>query len=169
MWYKIKKGLHRAFPLSLGIHKGKTSESYEVIFDESCRYIPDAEGDWNKLVGWSYGILPKIKFEFESISSDGIDWKINFIPAHHIYSTRIAWRYLIETDNIELCNYHYFEGKRVLRCFRTVPIREKVIITHDMTESSFKPMLHKWGYNLGLWFGGQASAQHDTRVFIKKL
>lgn len=157
MWYKIKQGRHRAYPLSLGIHTGKTSESYEVIFDESCRYVPDEENDWNKLVGWSYGM-------------------------HHKNSIRIGWRYNSSRDIMELASYTYDSGIRKDIHIADVELNKKceIIILAGSGELSIivdsfwyhsEPIWMKptWGYNLGLFFGGNETAPHDMKVWIKKL
>lgn len=166
MWYKIKQGRHRAYPLSLGIHTGKTSESYEVIFDESCRYELDSENqeDWNKLVGWSYGL-------------------------HHQNSIRIAWRYNKESDKIQLALYIYENGIRIIKesgnfydinelirlelfhsyshiTLMTGNYNANTWINAYKTKLTTKP---KWGYNLGCYFGGNMESPKDMKIWIKKI
>lgn len=168
MWYKIKEGKHRAYPLSLGIHLCKIQELYEVIFDDSCRYDLGSidQEDTNKLFGWSYGL-------------------------HHNNSVRVGWRYNKESDDIELLLYIYEDGKRDIIELEqlNIPIGEKwylslasnsygvsLDVRHKNDETVygraysinrvFKP---KWGYNLGLWFGGNNSAPKDMRIWLKKV
>lgn len=167
MWYKIKKGKHRASPLSLGIHFGKTSESYEVIFDDSCRYQLDEENqlDWNKLVGWSYGL-------------------------HHKNSIRIGWRYNQDSRMIQLCIYTYENGIRKESGFRSIQLGVKYKLTLDYYNPHLSlrvtsPYSYRqdfilntifdskptWGYNLGLFFGGNLSQpnKEPMRIYLKKL
>lgn len=169
MWYKIKQGKHRASPLSLGIHTGKTSESYEVIFDDSCRYLLEGvdQWDWNKLVGWSYGM-------------------------HHTNSIRIGWRYNRESDKIELALYTYDSGIRRESYLGEVNIGTKYYIelkyysgivdayvrnsdinVQERSLSTYQDtfMIPKWGYNLSLFFGGNKSQpnKQTMKIWIKKL
>jgi hypothetical protein len=140
MWYHIKKGRNRASPLRLGIHFGKTSESYEVIFDESCRYdlVDEDQEDWNKLTGWSYGL-------------------------HHQNSVRLGWKYNSKVDKILVCRYIYENGIR-----REEDITEYEIgIKHTMRLSS--KLIPKWGYTLGLFFGGNKTAPHNMKIYLKRI
>lgn len=166
MWRVIKQGNHDSFSFSeLGLHFGKTKESYEVIFDESCRY--DFKNinnlDWNKGSGWSYGL-------------------------HHKNSIRWSWRYNKEEDNIQVSLYNYIDGILQVRedCIKLELGKKYYIdlINSETLQQSFlivtsldKPKMllrgdyisPKWGYNLGLYFGGQETPEKDIRIFIKKI
>jgi hypothetical protein len=172
MWYKIKQGRHRAYPFNLGIHFGKTSESYEVMFDDSCRY--QLEGvdqlDWNKLVGWSYGF-------------------------HHNNSIRIGWGFIPELDKIQLALYTYENGIRevvetslntdkieldfnktyTLKLGITLAGTAYLILCNFNNEweinlvkrtSRYKPTL---GYNLNTYFGGNLKSPVNLKIYLMKL
>jgi hypothetical protein len=164
MWYKIKEGRHRAYPLSLGIHFGKTSESYEVIFDDSCRYTLEGvdQEDTNKLFGWSYGL-------------------------HRNNSIRCGWEYVPEVDKIKLTLYVYESEIRIEKEINQLyDINEKIrlellykanriILMSGNYEEKFgmkfieSSMKSIWGYKLGVYFGGNKTAPKDMKIWIKKL
>lgn len=171
MWYTIKEGRHRASPLSLGLHLGREEDTYEVMFDESCRYdLGDIDQlDYNKLFGWSYGM-------------------------HHNNSIRVGWRYNLYQEQIELVLYMYKDGQRVdMEYLHTVfvPLNTKIKIrltnawgkpalaifsktyskyTIDMADYKLIPEYKPtWGYNLGLYFGGDKPAPHDMKVWMRRV
>lgn len=192
MWYKIKQGRHRAYPLSLGIHTGKTSESYEVIFDDSCRYILEGtdKEDTNKLFGWSYGILPwRKQITFTGAKTIGDTEIFEWRPAHHKESIRVGWKYNSTTDMIDISRYVYLNGYRYDHIINSVEIGKKNIISmnysiptleikvnDDVDSFPYVIMNKTWGYNLGVYFGGRNDitgkdnvAPHDMKVWIKRL
>lgn len=165
MWYKIKQGRHRAYPLSLEIHTGKTREDYIVKFDESCLYeVLDWEDDTNKLAGWSYGI-------------------------HTKNSIRVGWRpSRINKGRIELSLYIYDSGIRTMHTVGEVDVNKEYRIVlevfhklanlyvvgiipeeRSLFEQVEVSMIPKWGYNLGCYFGGNMESPKDMKIWIKKL
>jgi len=167
MWYKIKEGKHRASPLSLGIHLGKTREEYIVKFDESCLYEAlDWEDDTNKLVGWSYGF-------------------------HHKNSIRVGWRpSRTKIGKIEISLYTYDSGIRNILYVGMIDVNKeyKMILEYfpkmsmitlfidgvikeetslfDFVYSKMKPT---WGYTLSTYFGGSFNSPKDMKIWLKKL
>lgn len=88
MKYTINKGEFYSSPIHFGIHLRKTKEKFKVKFSKECLYTPiDWENDYNKLIGWSYGL-------------------------HHKNSIRIGWRPCNNSAQIELCIYIYENGVR---------------------------------------------------------
>ena len=56
MTYKIKKGKHRAWPISIGLFYDRESISKTICFDDSCRYVinDDDKYDTNKVFGIAF-------------------------------------------------------------------------------------------------------------------
>ena len=139
--------------------------SYVVSFDKTCVYdIGEDQSDINKLFGISYDF-------------------------HHKQSDRIGWRYVGEENGhhlIELLLYSYYDGGEVKKLpITTIRIGDTVIVTLQLNEmwgyryidamvGSAKvttSLLHtpkKWGYTLGLYFGGNRRAPHTMKVNICK-
>lgn len=155
MVHIIPKGWHKSLPFTVGLHYGKTQETKEVTFDSSCLYKPlDWENDYNKLFGWSYGF-------------------------HHRNSVRVGWR--SSENSIELILYIYENGK-------LVPMEEPGILVPTgvaikmtllkrplgygldipgygyITYRTHREIKPTWGYNLGLYFGGQGKAPHTMKI-----
>lgn len=168
MTLRIPAGKHRARPFSFGLWWRRTHFSWVVKFDESCRYNLGNEDqlDVNKLVG------------------------IGYLWHHHKDSARFGWRYDIETDRIILSAYCYVDGRRVVQhiCFCEIGKEYQIDLTILSTMYFFAcykvgdrqlttngsaevPYDHnkKLQYRLGTYFGGQAVAQHDTYINLKKL
>jgi hypothetical protein len=173
MWNIIKKGRHRACPFSFGIHNKKIRETYHVIFDGSCAYqLPEEDQlDWNKLGGWSYGL-------------------------HHNNSVRIGWRYNPTINMIEMCLYEYVNGVRTVNDNHVIAVHLNNIIQLDLKLTAAyrvtliatgavkhpnKPNLitrlygsklaPSWGYNLGIYFGGNCTQPNNNpmKIWMKKL
>jgi hypothetical protein len=87
MKYFSIKNTHFFFPFTFPwIYKKKKKIVYDVIFDESCRYIfgKGDQHDWNKGGGLSFDLF-----------------------TNHKDSVRWVWRYQPATDRIELTSYVY--------------------------------------------------------------
>lgn len=165
MIYKIKKGSHRAFPPSLWLYHNKTEFIWKVKFNSSAVYdIGDDQLDINKLCG------------------------IGYFPSHHTDSARFGWRY--RDNKIELLTYCYDKGKNI-----NLNSNEKLVakinlnveytlklniisdtyyfeVWDDIQKIGYaevpKTHIKKWGYKLGLFFGGNQPAPHDITVSISK-
>lgn len=109
--YKFKQGKYNASGLHIGVHFGIKEQSYQVKFSKECLYsILNWENDWNKLCGWSYGLLP-VKWEVGfSSSPDFRLFGVDYVWAHHYNSIRVCWR--AKDNKIELCLYIYEKGIR---------------------------------------------------------
>lgn len=176
------------FDNELSLHTGKTELSVKVRFSFSCLYEDiDKERDWNKLVGWSYGILPFVR--------EGGNWynKNDWEPAHHRNSIRIVWRSNKKRGTIELGLYYYRDKVRYVKQLCEVLPEYDVdikllyyehmgtivtFITQSIVEG-FPKLIHhsetntgydvKWGYMLYPYFGGTNPAPHKlslTMVFV---
>lgn len=77
----------------------KTDKMVKTIrFDSSCIYaIGEDQSDWNKLFGFSLGLLPH-----------------GFTRSMHYNSIRFGWRYNPDSNKIEVGPYYYVNG---LRCY----------------------------------------------------
>jgi hypothetical protein len=158
---RITKQGNRRPDLIIGLHTGLTEEEYIVEFSESCKYTFDSPNqyDWNKLFGWSYG------------------W-------HHDNSVRVGWRY-IEDNDIQLTIYQYVNGMRVdHHTHINVPIGRPIKVKLSVVRGL--PILLvrdggrtvrmegvetkvKWGYLLGMYFGGDEVAPHDIEICMYRL
>jgi len=159
--YKIKKGTHGPW-YDWSLHLGMNSFKIKAKFTESCIYDKiDREDDLNKLYGFSLG-------------------------RHHHNSVRIGWRPSRKFKNeIEIWSYLYINSERTYRLLKTVTIDEwheydvhwsKGLITIRITDPSrvdnvysFAAALPKTkvGYMLFPFFGGQAPAPHNMKLYIK--
>lgn len=179
---KVKKGHNRFSPPIMGLHLGNPEMAYKIIFHDSCRYIPNGEEDWNKLFGWSYGLLPVRMYEVEeddlTVYADDVDLPGHYVMAHHYNSDRVGWRYDAVRNAIEICLYSYVDGARVITTQGIfVPLEEEVWIDmgieNELTDVTvwFPRRLNgkhnriqgltnrelDWGYKLGGYFGGYDS------------
>lgn len=166
MIFTIHKGHHRARPLRLALWWNKTSFTWKVNFDESCRYDlgNTDQFDTNKLCG------------------------IGYLPGHHTDSARFGWRYWTDRKEIELTAYCYVNGRRVIQhiCFceigKEYDLYLKILSTSyyfSVCESNspvitgFSWVDHsqdkKLGYRLGTYFGGQVRAPHDINIQLEKV
>lgn len=165
MIFTIFKDHHRARPLRFGIYWHKTSFTWKVKFDESCRYDlgNDDQFDTNKLCG------------------------IGYLPGHHHESARFGWRYWTDRKEIELSAYCYVNGRRVIQhiCFceigKEYDLYLKILSTSyylsvcesgTPTITGFTWVDHShnkhFKYRLGLYFGGQAKAPHEIKIQLEK-
>jgi len=163
--YKVKKGQFYFNPRTIGIHTGVKEKQWRVRFNESCLYDKiDAENDWNKGAGWSYGF---------NIHGDSVRW---------------AWRADKQYNAIEICIYLYQNGIRTTSKESIyVPINQDIFIrlrangafaslfTREfetgIRRSITAPFTAKkrWGRWSGLYFGGNASAPKDITIHMEKL
>lgn len=166
MIFRIPRGKHRARPLRFGFWWRKTSFTWVVKFDESCRYDlqSDDQFDINKLIG------------------------IGYLPGHHKESARFGWRYWTERKEIELSAYCYVNGRRVIKhiCFceigKEYRIKLQVLATSyyfDVCEPGIVQPCgitlvkydhnKKFKYRLGPFFGGNRPAPRTMKIEFKKL
>lgn len=163
--YEVKKGEHYFSPRTFGIHTGKREQGWRVRFTESALYDPiDAENDWNKGGGWSYGV---------DIHKDSIRW---------------GWRADKAHNAIEICVYVYQNGVRTIsKDTLYIPVEQDVFIwlkTNGLVASVFvrefetgitrainTPFTakNKWGRWSGLYFGGNNPAGQNMIVYMDKL
>lgn len=143
---------------------GLKSLAYKVMFTPSCRYyLKDDQSDINKLFGISLGF-------------------------HHNNSDRIGWRYLSDTDKIELLLYSYIKGVRYKTSLETIDINQeyiiklevitykktfrrevRVYINNNIYANLYEDNHNSWGYTLGCYFGGNCKAPHTMKIKIDKL
>ena len=166
MIFRIPLGKHRSRPWRFGLWWRKTSFSWIVKFDESCRYDLNSEDqfDTNKLIG------------------------IGYLPHHHKNSARFGWRYWTDRKEIEISAYCYVNGRREIKhiCFceigKEYRIRLQILANSyyfDVYEPEsvkaagvvFIDHYHskKFKYRLGVFFGGQAVSPHEMKIEIKKV
>jgi hypothetical protein len=171
--YEIKEGYHSS-GFKFSPHFKRVSKKYEVVFSPQCLYPSfDTERDFNKLFGWSCGILPRyIKGQLK--------------PPHHVNSVRVAWR---STDDgkIELALYTYKDGVRSINTLiRTLErgtvyqigltledgyVLLKVKNPRGVTSSMY--VLREFptgvGYSLYPYFGGNNPAPHDMNIYLRNI
>lgn len=138
----------------------------EFIFDFSCVYLL-ANGDQedrNKLFGISYSLSP------------------------HKESARVAFRYSPEKRLFIMSGYCYVQGQRIMIDLCDVMVNRKylgrivvkkgyyqflIFQKEDMAPMGIDsvPKWHnrKFGFKLGLFFGGNQTAPHDITIQIKKV
>lgn len=147
--------------------------TYQVKFTDESKYdIGEDQSDINKLFGISYG-------------------------HHHNQSDRIGWRYNKTTNLIDLFLYSYENSKRIKTYLISVPISKHNVYTIDLDvmenngyrntnvsiyETSYnisvklfglsymyKHTHTKYGYSLGLYFGGNRKAPKTIKMDITKI
>ena len=166
---KVKKNRHYGtpfpFPHFFGCKTNRFFESKSIQFDDTIKYnIGEDQSDVNKLFGFSYGL-------------------------HHTDSDRIGFRYIPETNNVQLVLYSYEKGTRLkTQALCNVEIGEKVTIslyvglnedkkregrvkiiseTRDVVvDVTFnREVKSPWlRYTLGLYFGGNRRAPHTINI-----
>ena len=164
---RIPAGKHRSRPWRPALWWNKTTFTWVVKFDESCRYDlgNDDQYDTNKLCG------------------------VGYLWHHHRNSARFGWRYNTTTQFIELVAYCYVNGKRVVQpicqCVIGRPYRIELrklammylFTCQDATDwysrlqgTAEVPYDHKKvvGYRLGVFFGGNRVAPHEMKIEIKR-
>lgn len=165
MIFRIPVGRHRALPLRFGFWWRRNSFAWVVKFTDSCRYDLGNEDqfDTNKLVG------------------------IGYLPGHHKDSARFGWRYDVAKGQVELSAYCYLNGRREIRhiCYCDIGARYRLELSTLASWYQFfvfKPgslnliarasIQHNHGkrfkYRLGVYFGGQAKAQHEMTIELKR-
>lgn len=155
-----------------------TKELVKVIrFDSSCVYAIGLEDqkDWNKLMGFSYGLLPHYNHEYKEA-----------LRPMHYNSVRFGWRYNPETNKIEVGPYYYING---FRCYPensfhgiySLDLDKDYlfsIYTHSNTADLIigyadQPEFYRWkvranpkkyGWIGPLFFGGNKKAPHTIQV-----
>jgi hypothetical protein len=163
----IKKGRHAFSPRIIGwpFHRGVRMAQWRGNFHEDTWYEPlDAEHDYNKGGGWSYG------------------W-------HQKNSIRWGWRPVRHQGQKmqEICLYTYENRTRCIS-EQTIlmPLQEDffvqlkanggyAIVSARTFTGDWKTVTGKWGarprlgYWLGLYFGGTHPAPHDMAVDLMRL
>jgi hypothetical protein len=137
----------------------KSSIRRKVTFTESCAYDlgNNNQYDWNKLFGLSLGGF------------------------HHDNSVRYVWRYNTTAKLVEVGAYWYTDGVRNHKRFFHAEIGKEydleILVTNTRylftarEEKMFmavpKPPTKSWGYQLGLYFGGDEVAPHTIRIKVR--
>ena len=160
--FTIPEGKHRSG--SYFNHPNDSKIKFKFILDESAEYIsevPRNQTDINKIYGFS-----------------------DFGKSHFKFSIRIGWRYIPETDNIELCWLRHEDGVHKGETIRniqpdivydaTIDIETfwyVIVINNDTTRVIRRPK-GNWGlvrrYYLYPYFGGNEFAPHDITIKIKE-
>ena len=191
--YNLKKGKFSSSGIHIGLHTGTTEETCKVKFSKECLYNPiDRENDYNKLCGWSYGILPVKHQPHFSAKPDFRLFGVDYVWAHHYNSIRVAWRPK-NKHNIELAWYTYQEGIRTTSgllsnigadkdhyiCIqREIQGRGFRLFLYNNKELSGMPLLSSlyaiiikptWGYRLFPYFGANNPAPHDMSIELERL
>lgn len=167
--------------MRLGIYYNKRTIAFKVMFDTSCKYLLPGEDqqDINKLFGIAY--VPWYLIPLAIISH----WFIAlFRNQHHHNSARFGWRYNENINKIEIFAYCYVDGKRISDVVAMVPFNQFVemqieigptfylfSVKKDQIELSTQvehSNKKKWGYPLGVYFGGNQPAPKTMKVEMKK-
>ena len=133
---------------------------FSMVFDSSAIYqtiVPENQKDINKLFGFS---------DNES--------------QHHLFSARFGWRW--SNDSLRLFSYVYNNGELMYEEIATLQIGTEYYCSIAVTDSSYKfrfndqesvmprtsttPMAK--GFKLYPYFGGDETAPHDIRIWIKE-
>jgi hypothetical protein len=154
----ILKGMHYGFGHFPWPFFGDGTIKRSVVFSESCAYDlgNSDQQDWNKLFGLSFGGF------------------------HHQNSVRYVWRYNTTLKLIEIGAYWYEDGVRNSKRFFHAEIGKKYDMEITVTRSRYlfsvrneklfmgvpKKPTKPWGYQLGLYFGGNQVAPHNIKVKI---
>lgn len=161
----IFKGFHRPLLPALGLFYNRRHFNRKVTFTESCRYRIGADQcDINKLFG------------------------VGHFPHHHQESARFGWSYSEVTDRFYLYGYCYINGERREYLLCDVKIGKTVRchlyagkttyflwVVDDATGNTIgeyhidRGSKKKWGYPLGLYFGGNRRCPHTMKIKIEKL
>lgn len=167
MIFTIKKGHHRAWPLSFGLWFNRKHFAKNVFFFPSCKYSIPGEDmmDTNKLFGFGY------------------------MFNHHVNSARFGWRYNPATNKILVSAYCYDRGKRImidlceLRLMTWYRMQISVlrncyvfdVVERDNTASIMGQHTvgtthkKKWQFKLGVFFGGNKPAPNTMKIEMKPL
>jgi len=158
--YTIFQGDHYCTPHPVRLFSGSTL-TFDAKFGSDCHYdlANNNQGDLNKLFGFS---------DNNSLI--------------HIHSARFAWRWMIETQNIEVWAYSYISGS-----VRYDKIGETTLGAWDHYQVSASGSKYTYTFNgtviehprtapsQGLktisfpYFGGDELATHDMTIYIKEL
>ena len=174
----IKKGTHAPFRLPKLLFKPQALR-YEVEFTESCRYRfgTDDDADVNKLFGIAFITWGSFWFVIKNLLKGKV------VALHHYNSIRWGWRYDALTGRIEILEYCYVNGERVIKipdlyllkyngfndtnilkigkCFRN---------GWTLNSGTSYPMPKTWlCYELHPYFGGNNPAPHDIEIKMKRL
>lgn len=165
MIFRIRKNKHRAWPPRFGLFFSKKKMTRRVVFDMSCKYEIEGEDmdDTNKLYG------------------------IGYFPGHHRNSVRFGWRYSPEFRMIIITAYCYINADREIKHICAVRIGRPLIFSIEVMPFTYELRVwdieddvsvgavqvqhsnkKKWGFPLGLYFGGNKTAPHDMTVKITK-
>lgn len=178
--FTIRQFSHRPRPFKIAaidpifiFHKDFFRKSFQKTFKftDSCRYFTFKNQDsWNKLYGFCLGIR-------------GI----------HRNSFRIVWRYIAETDNIEIAAYYYMNGKGwEAKHLKFVELDDEVkcdirltsveghlratftVLTpsngaYSQCQADYALLSNpRIGFGCGLYFGGRSRAPHNIVIFASK-
>lgn len=157
MKYIIPKGWHFSLPWIPKIHWNKDEYTWNITLNNSCKYDhgTDDQLDWNKLVGISNTLNPRID------------------------SLRIVWRYNKETDFFEIGLYteknKEFTAVQIasIKADETLKINLKCYYTYALVEVKdklFMANFQKEYVTIGLrpYFGGNMPAPHTMKLNITK-
>jgi hypothetical protein len=116
----IKKGQHKSNEWYRLFFGNKIERVYKFTKNSIYNLSDEDQKDWNKLFGFTSGILPKFKVFFNTDERiKYCDFKIRlgkwywcvFMP-YHWDSARFGWRYNTVSNRIELDAYVYDNGYR---------------------------------------------------------
>ena len=166
-WVVIDEGEHEPLPKrKVGIVIAPTEISATVTFDSSCIYDigkVDAD-DWNKVIGVGF-----VGSKDQDITTG--------VPPHQVDGVRVGWRWNPQRGRIDLGAYIYVGTVRtdfkVAEALLNTPTRLTIKIDYNrklyqVLGGKAVPFTHDktFGYNTGLYFGGNQPAPHKIRVKI---
>ncbi|GAB3687363.1 hypothetical protein GCM10027592_00790 [Spirosoma flavus] len=166
-WVEIDAGEHEPNPKrKVGITIAPTEITATVTFDSSCIYdIGQADADdWNKVIGIGF-----VGSKDQDITTG--------VPPHQVDGARVGWRWNPTRKRIDLGAYVYVGGVRtdfkVAEAAINTPTKMTIKIDYDrkvyqILGGKTIPFTHNktFGYNTGLYFGGNQPAPHKIRVKI---
>lgn len=167
----IKKGTHAPFRLPKLLFKPQALR-YKVEFTESCRYRfgTDDDADVNKLFGIAFITWGSFWFVIKNLFNGKVK------SLHHYNSIRRGWRPDMLSGRIEMIDYRYVNGERIIQYSYSIDVNQKYSV-------SLKKVADLWlldgvlynapktwlCYELHPYFGGNRTAPHDMEIKMKKL
>ena len=158
MWTYILKGFHFSFPVFPKLHFGKNENiCFIVKFDKSCIYTPDTNNHTNKLCGLSFG-------------------------NHLNNSVRFGWR--SDGRKIELMSFVHEDGKFFYNYLASLKVdkvyelkisfrnKKSIFYVNGLKLGEYifkKEIFNKIGYYLNPYFGGNPTAPHLMKIYLKEL
>lgn len=167
----IKRNTHAPFRLPEILIKPEALR-YEVEFTESCRYRfgTEDDADVNKLFGIAFITWGSFWFVIKNL------FKGKFKALHHYNSIRRGWRPDMLSGRIEMIDYRYVNGERIIQYSYSIDVNQKYSVSLKKIGDLWllDGVLYKAPntllcYELRPYFGGNNPAPHDMEIKMKRI